>query len=423
MYVRERMVLLVKQRLLYFNLVSAESPEMLGVVKKMLAQMEAMSQYFDVYTTLFRRNEASIIPLETARKVMLKHWQYEMGGSSAQRFWYLWKLLTKVKKAGKLYYYVFRNGRIFDVVYIRYFVPSIVSVPVFMLLLKFLKPKVCVLEIPTCINNAEKELYGPKEGIRKAISRYVFRYWTKLLTNFADIIVTITHCNELYRNVIVASGNGIDLKNIPMRKNLAFLFDTVHSFKVIGVANVSFWHGYDRVIKGLFEYYKTNPSINVYFHIVGAGAELENLKKLTESLGLSEFVIFHGPKYGEELDRLFDEAHVAIGSLGNHRKGVRVSADLKTREYCARGIPFVISYDDVDFPNDFPYMLKVPADESPVDIEQILQFYERIKNRDIVKEMRDYAEKNLSWEAKLKPVIDEINRLLAERDKGKRDRG
>ena len=37
--------------------------------------------------------------------------------------------------------------------------------------------------------------------------------------------------------------------------------------------------------------------------------------------------------------------------------------------------------------------------------------------------MRDYAEKNLSWEAKLKPVIDEINRLLAERDKGNRDRG
>jgi len=177
------------------------------------------------------------------------------------------------------------------------------------------------------------------------------------------------------------------------------------------------------VIKGLFEYYKTDPSINVYFHIVGAGAELENLKKLTESLGLSEFVIFHGPKHGEELDRLFDEAHVAIGSLGNHRKGLRVSADLKTREYCARGIPFVISYDDVDFPDDFPYMLKVPADESPVDIEQILQFYERIKDRHIVKEMRDYAEKNLSWEAKLKPVIDEINRLLAERDKGKRDRG
>lgn len=82
----------------------------------------------------------------------------------------------------------------------------------------------------------------------------------------------------------------------------------------------------------------------------------------------------------------------------------------------------VISYDDVDFLDDFPYMLKVPADESPVDIEQILQFYERIKNRDIVKEMRDYAEKNLSWEAKLKPVIDEINRLLAERDKGNTDR-
>jgi len=77
----------------------------------------------------------------------------------------------------------------------------------------------------------------------------------------------------------------------------------------------------------------------------------------------------------------------------------------------------VISYDDVGFPNDFPYMLKVPADESAVDIGQILQFYDRIKDRDIIKEMRDYAEKNLSWEAKLKPVIDEINRLLDEKER------
>jgi len=90
---------------------------------------------------------------------------------------------------------------------------------------------------------------------------------------------------------------------------------------------------------------------------------------------------------------------------------------LKAREYCARGILFVISYDDVGFPNDFPYMLKVPADESAVDIGQILQFYDRIKDRDIIKEMRDYAEKNLSWEAKLKPVIDEINRLLDEKER------
>lgn len=124
---------------------------------------------------------------------------------------------------------------------------------------------------------------------------------------------------------------------------------------------------------------------------------------------------FHGPKHCGELNSLFYESRAAIGSLGNHRKGLRVSADLITKEYCARGIPFVISFDDVDFPDDFPYMLKVPADESSVDIGQILQFYDKIKDRDIVKEMRDYAEKNLSWEAKLKPVIDEINRLRDEK--------
>jgi len=126
-------------------------------------------------------------------------------------------------------------------------------------------------------------------------------------------------------------------------------------------------------------------------------------------------VIFHSRKHAEELDGLFEETHIAIGGLGYHRISLRSAAALKVREYCARGMPFVISYNDLDFPDDFPYMLKVPADESPVDIEQILRFYDRIKEREFVKEMREYAEKNLSWEAKLKPVIDEINKLLDEK--------
>jgi hypothetical protein len=76
-------------------------------------------------------------------------------------------------------------------------------------------------------------------------------------------------------------------------------------------------------------------------HAVGVDAEIGNLKKLTKTLELSELVIFHGPKHGEELDNLFEERHVAIGNLGFHREALRAAATIKVREYCARGILFL----------------------------------------------------------------------------------
>jgi hypothetical protein len=46
----------------------------------------------------------------------------------------------------------------------------------------------------------------------------------------------------------------------------------------------------------------------------------------------------------EELGSLFDETHVAIGGLGNHRNGAPASATLKTTECCSQCIPLLTSY-------------------------------------------------------------------------------
>ena len=81
-------------------------------------------------------------------------------------------------------------------------------------------------------------------------------------------------------------------------------------------------------------------------------------------------VIFHGQKMNEELDELFNEADFAIGSLARHRSGIDKIKTLKNREYAARGIPFIYSETDEDF-DPMPYIMKVPADESPIDIHRL----------------------------------------------------
>ena len=67
------------------------------------------------------------------------------------------------------------------------------------------------------------------------------------------------------------------------------------------------------------------------------------------------------------LHNLFDRCDMGIGSLGRHRSGIQHIKTLKNREYAARGIPFIYSETDTDFENR-PYILKVPANEAPVNI-------------------------------------------------------
>ena len=118
---------------------------------------------------------------------------------------------------------------------------------------------------------------------------------------------------------------------------------------------------------------------------------------------MKEKVIFHGFVSGKALDTLFDECHVAIGSIGLHRIGLNEASVLKHREYCARGIPFIIECSDFDFPNDFPYFYKVPADETPISIDDIFHFTRLVfSDSDHPHKMHDYAMKYLDWSIKMK---------------------
>jgi hypothetical protein len=45
-------------------------------------------------------------------------------------------------------------------------------------------------------------------------------------------------------------------------------------------------------------------------------------------LGISDRVVFHGFTTGKALDALFDRCHIAVGSLGIHRKGLTQTSEL-----------------------------------------------------------------------------------------------
>ena len=163
-------------------------------------------------------------------------------------------------------------------------------------------------------------------------------------------------------------GNGFDVDSVPVRQPPHY---SGTDLKVLCVATVSFWHGIDRLIQGIADY---KGPVNIQLHIAGSGPEIGNLKKLVHDRAMADRIIFHGFITGQDLDILYNQCHLAVGSLGMHRKGLSMTSELKSREYCARGIPFMIACGDSDFPVDFPAILKVPPDESPIAMHQVIEF-------------------------------------------------
>ncbi len=128
------------------------------------------------------------------------------------------------------------------------------------------------------------------------------------------------------------------------------------------------------------------------------------MQTIIDKYGVQDSVIFHGQLFGSQLDDVFNQCCFAIGSLGRHRSGITVIKTLKNREYATRGIPFIYSEQDGDFDNK-PYIIKASPDESPIDIQQIIDF---VDNRHFKPEDIRKSVENLSWKNQMKKVLDEI---------------
>lgn len=254
-----------------------------------------------------------------------------------------------------------------------------------------------ILEIPTYPYDDEFIHASWKDRLQN----YTDKLYRNCLSKTLYKIVTFTDFSQIWGIQTINISNGIDFNAVKLKSNNKTNIDELN---LIGVADIHAWHGYDRVIRGMINYYKYNRDIKVYFHIVGNGIEqvINDLKQITRDNNLSEFVKFYGPKSGLELDLLFDFADFGIASLARHRSNIVNIKTLKNREYAARGIPFIYSEIDSDFEN-MPYVLKAPANEESIDICRIIDFYSRLNMT--AKEIRESIY-HLSWKNQMKIIIE-----------------
>lgn len=262
-----------------------------------------------------------------------------------------------------------------------------------------------VMEIPTYPYDQEFDGFSRTERLQL----YIDKFFRKGLARQLNAVVTFTNQEKIFGQRTIRISNGVDFDSIPLHEPLTIN----HELHLIGVAEVHYWHGYDRLIAGLGEYYQGSKTLrDVFFHIVGGVWKSEmyddehapGFFELMKKYDIEDKVIFHGQLFGDDLNAVFDQCCFAVGSLARHRTGISDIKTLKNREYASRGLPFVYSENDSDFDRQ-SYVLKVPADESPIDIERIVEFVEQMQMTP--SEIRKTVE-HLSWKVQMQKVVEGV---------------
>ena len=78
-----------------------------------------------------------------------------------------------------------------------------------------------------------------------------------------------------------------------------------------------------------------------------------------------------------------------------------------------KGIPFLTEYElPQNISSIYPYILKIPADESDIDIEQVVAFFEKIQQEskeDVLNNMRNFAWKYCDISVAMQTIVDYLN--------------
>lgn len=199
--------------------------------------------------------------------------------------------------------------------------------------------------------------------------------------------------------------NGIGTMQTPFSGFRPLGNDNLHM--VFPASHDNPYHGLDRLIRSIDDF---EGQEKLRLHLVGSFPFCSFLNHPN--------VQYHGVLTGEALDQLMSRMNLGISTLAVFRRNISDPAALKTREFMARGLPFIIGYKDSDLVHCPPherFFLEFPNDNSLIDFNKVISFLKEINSRykpiELSTLMRTYAENHLDWKIKMKQYVDFIQQV------------
>lgn len=322
-----------------------------------------------------------------------------------KKYFFLFRVLRSIPLGNMLMNWGFDYKIInsIDFIYVRKPVLMDRDTPLFLKKCKMINKNIKILmEIPT---------YPYDDEIHSLRSKYRLlkdKKYRKKLKDSVDRIVTFSKDDIIFDIDTIKIPNSIKTDSIP--RVLKYYHD--EQINMIACSSLAYWHGYDRAIEGIAQYYH-NKNIkskkDIVLHIVGNGGEMNHYKEIVQRYNIQDSVLFYGFLEGNELDEVYKLCCIGIDSLGRHRSKVYYNSSLKGKEYCARGLIIVSGVEtEFDYVDDYNYYIRVPADDTPLDFLSILDGYEHIINKKtdkvIMEEITDYAKNNFDFSVAMLPI-------------------
>jgi len=368
------------EKIIYITLIDLDEKSS-GVAKKIVSQCKAMHELgYDVDIAYMKEEEIAI---------------RNVASDSLDSI--------PVKKLDKLFFFAVvirllkNKGVRYDYAYIRLPYPSlkVVSFPLVYIMKKQYSDKL-IIEIPTY------PFVNESKGIKSKLYNLYLNFISLLLSDKIDSVSYMgAKRKTIWGRYAIRIFNSVPLTSVPVK-----VYENHNGINFIGVAQLAYWHGYDRLIRGLAKYNK-EAKTPVFFHIVGNSLskkddEFSRLKTIAEKNGVTEYIVFHGAMHGAQLDMLYNKMDIAVDSLGRHRSGNDYNCSIKSKEYCARGIPFIKSHRDDSF-NETNYYFQCESNENPIDVYAVINWFQSTNFNE--RELREFAEETFNWNAQFMKVF------------------
>ncbi len=263
-----------------------------------------------------------------------------------------------------------------------------------------------LLEIPTYPYEPELILQGIK-GIPKLVCDKLFR--RRCYRNI-DLVGVSNSVDNVYGVPTFCMKNGLCMEDFKLTEYGYY----PERLDMISVSSMMRWHGLERVMQGMADYYAAGGDREVVLHAVGDGIERERYESIAKELGLEDKVIFYGSLFGEQLDEVYDKCSVGLCALTAHRKNMTEGTPLKTVEYAARGLAIVTEMKLLFLEDDCDFCLQIPFDDSPMDINAVIEMNDRLfadNYPEARKRIRNAVEEKCDMKRNMLPAIEFFTKM------------
>lgn len=285
-----------------------------------------------------------------------------------------------------------------DILYLRYpFATQ--SLVTFLARVKQNRPDIqIIMEWPTYPYHQEFQ------GLQK-IKYYIDKYFQNQIFPYLDLAVVMGNDHQFQHVPTVSITNGYHCQHEEFVGNIDTKPNTW-----IAVGFWQKWHGLERIMYGLHEYYQHDGKKNIQLHILGEGPALAYYKKVSKDNGLSKNIKFHHEVTEAEKQRLLSTSSLAIGVLGSHTKNLTEHAPLKHRMYACAGLPFIYSTSDLDFDQQ-PFILRLPEEDKAIHIPTVLEWFNQREwdKKEIIKTSKQL----LPWSLRCQKIISTLKEFKA----------